>query len=191
MRNAFRSLTFRRRPRRALCPRPRRIHPKDSHEGGEHAMKKVIVSLASLVFSLVLCGTARAQAQRNAVAAVPRPTAGIPPRAPTLTVAARLTLPDREPLPPTPMVALPIMRKDLERRLPPTLWWQRDAHAGQGTSLQRIRWPAYHAQGLDTTAPRLRWHAIHCGQGTLPPTHTWICLSCARVWNHDCHERLW
>ena len=29
-------------------------------------MKKVIVSLASLVISLVLCGTAQAQAHRNA-----------------------------------------------------------------------------------------------------------------------------
>src|SRR5580704_15390243 len=51
------------------------------------------------------------------MAAVPPPTAGIPPRVPMLTVAARPIPPDRGPAPPTHTVALHIMRKDLERRL--------------------------------------------------------------------------
>ena len=120
-------------------------------------MKKMIVSLATLVFRLASAGRPGPKRMRTAMAAVQPPTAGIPPRAPTLTVAARLTLPDREPLPPTHMVALLIMRKDLEKRLPPTLTGHRDAHRRTGNQcLQRI----------------------------------WLCISCARVWNDDCHQRI-
>ena len=120
-------------------------------------MKKVIVSLASLVISLVLCGTAQAQAHRNAwgggstyhsgnsttrtnaYGGSATHTAGQGTTASnayggsayhaqgsgktTATNAyggARPTPPDREPPLPTHMVALPIMRKGLEPRLPPT-----------------------------------------------------------------------
>ena len=103
-------------------------------------MKKVIVSLASLVISLVLCGTARAQAHRNAYGGSHLPQRRIQRATPMPTVAARRTRPVRvqanqriwwhqyvarlrwgHDAIPTPTVA-PIMRKGLERRLPQGIW---------------------------------------------------------------------
>ena len=83
-------------------------------------MKKIMVSLLSLVFILLFCGTAGAQAHANRYGGGTPTTAGIPPRAPMLTAVAQRTPLDREPLPPTHMVALRIMRKDLEKQLRPT-----------------------------------------------------------------------
>ena len=95
-------------------------------------MKKVMASFAALL--ACLCGTAWAQAHRTATAAVSTTTVEILQRVPTLTVAARLTLPDREPPLLTPMVALLIIRRDLEKRLPLTDMGSATHTAGQGTS---------------------------------------------------------
>ena len=83
-------------------------------------MKKVIVSLTSLVISLVLCGTARAQAHRNAWGGGSTYHSGNSTTRTNAYGGSQRTPLDKEPLLPTHMVALHIMRKDLERRLPAT-----------------------------------------------------------------------
>ena len=127
-------------------------------------MKKVIVSLASLVISLVLCGTARAQAHKNAYGGGSTYHSG---NSTTRTNA----------------------------------YGGSATHtAGQGTTATNAYGgSASHAQGSGKTIIEgftsayggTATHTVGQGTGSATRRIWWLCISCARVWNNDCHQRIW
>ena len=124
-------------------------------------LKNMMVSLVTLVLTLALLrDSPDPSGTQTGTEAVPPPATGIPQRAPMPTVAAPHTPLDREPPLPTHTVALPIMRKGLEKTT------ATNAYGGSAT----------HTAGQGTTASNVAYggSCLSCGRGLerrLPPTH--------------------